>query len=187
MPTKIQDKCRQCSKLSVENTIAQARPVTGFARHGKLGDGCWVGELCHKRRTYYKKRDLYNRNRRLKYRGDQESEKQLESITIPSVPAVIIYFYRGRRDEPLHAMFVDLWVGQQRKTAREPVHTLGWKEAQVREYIKSAMVAERTAEGIASFSQQYEITISGVAATVELKPSLCPLNPYPLKVGDQTQ
>ncbi len=150
--------------------------MRAIASPGEQGDGCWVGELCHKRRTYYKKRDLYNRNRRLKYYGEKESSQQLESFNIPIVPAVIIYFYRGRKDEPLHAMSVELWIGQQKKAVREPVHTLGWKETNVREYIKSA---------IASFSQQYEITISGVAATVELKPSLCPLTPCPLKVeGD---
>lgn len=44
----------------------------------------------------------------------------------------------------------------------------------VREYIKSA---------IASFSQQDGFSIGGVVATVELNPSLCPLNPCPLKVG----
>ncbi len=103
MPIKVSDKCRQCSKLSVESAIA---------RHGTGGDGCWVGELCHKRRTYYKKRDLYNRNRRLKYYGERESSKQLESVNIPIVPAVIIYFYRRRKDEPLHAMSVELWAGQ---------------------------------------------------------------------------
>ncbi len=72
MPTKTSDKCRQCSKLAVENAIA---------RHGTQGDGCWVGELCHKRRTYYKKRDLYNRNRRLKYRGEKEAAVQLYLLT----------------------------------------------------------------------------------------------------------
>lgn len=174
--------------LSRENS---SQPVAVFyTQHGKSGDGCWVGELCHKRRTYYKKRDLYNRNRRLKYRSDRESAKQLESIAIPTIAAVIVYFYRGRKDEPLHAMSVELWVGQQKKDSREPVHTLGWKEANVREYITSAMVAERTAvgeasrrEGIASFSKRYDISISGVAATVELKPNLCPLAFCPLKVG----
>lgn len=167
MPTKASDKCRQCSKLSVKSAIA---------RHGTEGDDCWAGEPCHKRRTYYKKRDLYNRNRRLKYRGEKESAAQLNSITIPTVPAVIIYFYRQRKDEPLHALSVELWIGQQRKAAREPVHTLGWKEANVREYITSA---------IASFSQQYEVSIGGVAATVELNPHLCPLAPCPLKMGDE--
>lgn len=166
MPIKTSEKCRQCSKLSFEDAIA---------RHGTEGDGCWVGELCHKKRTYYRKHELYNRNRRLKHRSEKESAAQLESIAIPTVPAVVVYFYRGRKDDPLHAMSVELWVGQQKKDSREPVHTLGWKEANVREYIKNA---------IASFSKQYDITISGVAATVELKPSLCPLNPCPLKVGE---
>jgi hypothetical protein len=166
MPSKIQEKCRQCSKLSVTDAIA---------RHGETGDGCWIGELCHKKRTYYKKRDLYNRNRRLKYHGEKESAVQLESITIPTVPAVIIYFYRGRKDEPLHTMSIELWIGKQKKAAREPVHTLGWRETNVREYIRSA---------IASFSQQYGVSISGVAATVELNPRLCPLTPCPLKADE---
>ena len=54
-----------------------------------------------------------------------------------------------------------------------PKFSLGWKEANVREYIKSA---------ISDFSQQYEVIINGVAATVELSPNLCPLDPCPLKV-----
>ena len=175
MPTKTSDKCRQCSKLTVESAIA---------RHGTDGDGCWVGELCHKRRTYYRKRDLYNRNRRLKYHGEKESAAQLSSIDIPTIPAVIIYFYRGRKDEPLYSLSVELWVGQQKKDSREPVHTLGWKEANVREYIKSAIAQARPVTGFAFFSQQYGFSIGGVAA-IELNPSLCPLAPCPLKAGDE--
>ncbi len=79
---------------------------------------------------------------------------------------------------------MELWVGQQKKAVREPVHTLGWKEANVREYIKSAIAQART-QGFTSFSQQYEVTINGVAATVELNPRLCFLDPCPLKVGEQ--
>jgi len=165
VPTKSSEKCRQCSKLSLE---------TAIANHGESGDGCWVGELCHKRRTYYKKRDLYNRNRRLKYRGEKEATAQLDAIAIPTVPAIVVYFYRQRKDEPLHAMSVELWVGQQQKAKSEPVHTLGWRETQVKEYITNA---------IALFNRQYEVSISGIAATVELNPSLCPLDPCPLKIG----
>ena len=165
MPTTASDKCRQCSKLSVENAIAL---------HGESGDGCWSGELCHKRRTYYKKRDLYNRNRRLKYQGEKESAAQLDFTDIPTVPAIIVYFYRQRKDEPLHAVSVELWIGQQRKVVREPVHTLGWTGAHVKEYITGA---------IALFTKQYEVSVNGVAATVELNPGLCPLNPCPLKMN----
>lgn len=163
MPAKTSEKCRQCSKLSVESAIA---------RHGEQGDGCWAGERCHKRRTYYRKGDLYNRNRRLKYRFEKEAAAQLESIDIPTIPALVIYFFRQRKDEPLHAMSVELWIGQQKKVKSEPVHTLGWKETQVREYITNA---------IAHFSRQYEVSISGIAVTVELNPQLCPLFPCPLK------
>lgn len=162
MPAKNSEKCRQCSKLSFEEAIA---------RHGELGDGCWVSELCHKKRTYYKKRDLYNRNRRLKYQGEKESAAQLTDI--PIVPALVVYFFRQRKDEPLHAMSVELWIGQQKKAVREPVHTLGWTGANVKEYITGA---------IALFNKEYTVSISGIAATVELNPSLCPLDPCPLNI-----
>ncbi len=164
MPTRGRDKCKQCSKLSIEQVLQ---------KHGAEGDGCWEGKLCNKRRTYYKKRDYYNRNRRLKYRGEKESAAQLHSITIPTVPAVVIHFYRQRKDEPLHALKVELWVGQQKQATLQPVHTLGWTEAQVKDYIKKALT---------SFCQKYEVKISGIAATVELAPCLCPLLPCPLKI-----
>lgn len=167
MPTRASEKCRQCSKLSAEKAIAL---------HGELSDGCWSGEPCHKRRTYYKKRDLYNRNRRLKYRGEKELKSQLDSFDIPVVPAVIVYFYRQHKDEPLHGISVELWVGQQKKATREPVHTLGWTGAHVKDYITGA---------ITYFSRQYEVSINGIAATVELNPNLCPLDSCPLKSDAQ--
>jgi hypothetical protein len=51
---------------------------------------------------------------------------------------------------------------------------LGWSEGNVKKYIR---------EMIAQFSLQYEVQISGIAATVELNPSLCPLVPCPLKIS----
>lgn len=94
-------------------------------------------------------------------------------IAVPTVPALVVYFYRQRKDEPLHAVSVELWIGQQKKAVREPVHTLGWTGAHVREYITGA---------ISQFNRQYEVNINGVAATVELNPGLCPLTPCPLKM-----
>ncbi len=158
MPARGSDKCRQCSKLSLEQALE---------KHGEQGNGCWDGEPCHKRRTYYKNRERYNRSRRLKYIGDKESSAQLEGISIPTIPAVIVHFYRQRKDEPLHALGIELWIGQQKKAALQPVHTLGWTEGQLKGYIRDA---------IFQFSQKYGVQISGVAATVELNPSLCPLS-----------
>jgi transposase len=71
MPSRGSDKCRQCSKLSLEQALQ---------KHGAEGDGCWSGEPCHKRRTYYRHRDRYNRDRRLKYMGDKHSSALLYQI-----------------------------------------------------------------------------------------------------------
>jgi hypothetical protein len=164
MPARGSDKCRQCSKLSLEQALE---------KHGPDGTGCWNGEPCHKRRTYYKNRDRYNRDRRLKYMGDKHSSALLDGIDIPTIPAVVIHFYRQRKDEPLHALGIELWIGQQRKASLQPVHTMGWTEGQVKGYIKDA---------ITQFSHKYEVQITGVAASIELSPNLCPLLPCPLKI-----
>jgi hypothetical protein len=59
MPKTTSEKCRLCARLSAEEAIA---------RHGPDGTNCWVGEPCYKRRTYYRNRDRYNRNKRQQYR-----------------------------------------------------------------------------------------------------------------------
>ena len=127
MPARSRDKCRQCSKL----TLVQA-----LEKHGPEGNGCWEGEPCHKRRTYYRHRERYNRSRRLKYKGEQESVAQLEGISLPTIPAVIIHFYRQRKDSELHALGSELWVGQRKRESLPPVHTLGWTEGDVKNYIR---------------------------------------------------
>ena len=93
----------------------------------------------------------------------KDSASQLDAISIHTVLALVVYFFRQREDKLLHALSVELWVGQQKPGSREPVHALGWRQANVREYIKSAS---------ASFFQQYGVSISGGAATVELSPNL---------------
>jgi len=51
MPARGSEKCRQSSKLSVEQALQ---------KYGYQGTDCWEGEPCHKRRTYYRNRDRYN-------------------------------------------------------------------------------------------------------------------------------
>jgi hypothetical protein len=98
----------------------------------------------------------------------------LNGIDIPTIPAVVIHFYRQRKDEPLHALGIELWIGQQRKTSLQPIHTMGWTQSQVKGYIKDV---------IAQFSHEYLVQITGVAASVEINPSLCLLLPCPLKIN----
>jgi len=162
MPARSSESCRQCSKLSLEQALL---------RHGPEGTGCWEGEPCHKRRTYYRNRDRYNRNRRLKYQQSKQSGVQLQDIPTPTIPAVVVRFYRERKDAPLHALDVMLWMGEE-KHLTKAVHTLGWTEGQVKAYLR---------EAIAHLSEVHGVRITGIAATVELDPALCPLDPCPLK------
>jgi len=164
MPSHARERCRQCGKLSLEKALQ---------KHGSEGDGCWEGEPCHKRRTYYRHRERYNRSRRLKYKGEKETSAQLAGIQIPSIPAVVIHFYRKRKDDDLHALGAELWVGQQKQESLPPVHTLGWTEGDVKAYIR---------ELVKEYARKYELQISGIAATVELDPCLCLLTPCPLKL-----
>ena len=164
MPAHGREKCRQCSKLTLEQALQ---------KHGTPGDGWYQGQLCHKRRTYYLNRERYNRSRRLKYRGEKETGAQIEGISLPSIPAVVIHFYRQRKDAQLHALGSELWVGQQKRESLSPVHTLGWTEGDVKTYIRK-MVQE--------YARKHELQISGITATVELDPSYCPLSACPLKV-----
>ena len=166
MPSQARERCRLCSKLSLEQALQ---------KHGTEGTGCWEGEPCHKRRTYYKNRERYNRSRRIKYNEELEEATQLKGVSIPSIPAVVIYFYRQRKNDQLHAIRADLWVGQQKKASYPTVHTLGWTERLVLDYIRQA---------VSVFSREKEVEISGIAATVELDPQTCPLLNCPLKTQD---
>ena len=62
VPKTGSERCRRCAKLSLEQAIAL---------HGPDGTGCWEGSPCHKRRSYYKNRDRYNKQRRKQYRVNQ--------------------------------------------------------------------------------------------------------------------
>lgn len=49
---------------------------------------------------------------------------------------------------------------------------------------ESFLISPGTPHAIAQFNQQYGVSISAIAATVELNPSLCSLSPCPLKQGE---
>jgi len=159
MPTRSSEKCRQCSKLSLEQALQ---------KHGLEGTNCWEGEPCHKRRTYYRHRDRYNKTRRLKR---QSSENAPLQVPITPAPAAVLYLYRERVDAPLHAIGAELWLGQEKVAAIEPVHCLGLTSRQVAAYLQEVLQV---------FSHKYEVSISKFAAQVELDPSRCPILPCPL-------
>ncbi len=153
------EKCRLCSKLSI--TQAQER-------HGSEATGCWNDAHCHQRRSYYRSRELYNKSRRLKR---QSPENIPLEVPITPAPAAVLHLYRERVDAPLHAIGAELWMGQDKVAAIEPVHCLGLTSRQVATYLQEVLQV---------FSHKYEVAIAKFAAQVELDPSRCPIAPCPL-------
>ncbi len=153
------EKCRLCSKLSI--TQAQEH-------HGTEGTGCWDDAHCHQRRSYYRSRDRYNKSRRLKRQSPENTPLQ---VPIPPAPAAVLHLYRERVDAPLHAISAELWLGQEKVAAIEPVHCLGLTSRQVAAYLQEVLQV---------FSHKYEVSISKFSAQVELDPSRCPISSCPL-------
>jgi hypothetical protein len=169
MPKSQSERCRLCAKLSVEEAIA---------RHGPSGSNCWVGEPCHKRRSYYRNRDRINASKRQQYRGvavsaEVDDGKGTVLTVVPTVvPAAVLYLYRARVDDPLHAIGAELWLGQSKVAQIEPVHTMGLMPAQIKVFLKDILTAfsgQVPGGGVTQFEVQKE-----------LSPDCCPIRPCPL-------
>lgn len=154
------EKCRRCAKL----TAAEARQ-----RHD-----CWSDEAnrCHRQRSYYRSRDLYNKTRRLKYRAGKGDEVSVVAISPPAAPAAVLHLYRARVGDPLHAVSAELWVGSKKVAEIEPVHTFGMTGSQVKTYLRQVLQA---------FSQQQGLELKKFETQKELNPGTCPIHPCPLR------
>ncbi len=157
MPKSQSEKCRLCTKLSAEEAIA---------RHGSSGTGCWVGEPCHKRRSYYRNRDRYNASKRQQYRVTAGHEPVVLAITSPAVASAELHLYRARVDAPLHAIGAELRMGDRVVAKIEPVHAQGLSAAQVKEFLREVLSAlsGQAGENLGKFDVQQERS-----------PGLCPV------------
>jgi hypothetical protein len=169
VPKAQSEKCRLCSKLAIAQVLE---------RHGSNGTNCWVGEPCHKRRSYYRNRDRYNASKRQQYRGvaveaEVDDGKGTVLTVVPTVvPAAVLYLYRARVDNPLHAIGAELWLGQSKVAQIEPVHTMGLMPAQIKVFLKDILTA---------FSGQVpEGGVTQFEVQKELSPDCCPIRPCPL-------
>jgi len=168
------EKCRLCAKLTSQE--AQQR-------HGIEGDGCWDEKYCHNRRSYYRHRGVRNHVRKQRRRGQQMeqnvsgaevvgSERVVTlKIPAPAIPAAVVHWYRETKDSPLHALGVELWVGNDRTAQIEPVHCLGLTEM----HIKTLLVRILDA-----FSEHCGMKVERFRSAVELHPLNCPIRPCPL-------
>ena len=144
MPKSSSEKCRLCAKLSTEDAIAL---------HGPSGTNCWVGEPCHKRRTYYRNRDRYNSDKRRAYRQSTGQELTVLTIAPPAVFSAELHLYRARMDAPLHGIGAELRKGDVVVAKIEPVHAQGLSAAQVKGFLKEVLSAfsEQADESLGKF------------------------------------
>jgi hypothetical protein len=157
MPKTASEKCRLCAKLSHENAITL---------HGPDGTNCWVGEPCHKRRSYYRNRDRYNGNRRTVYDLKTGKQPVVLAIAPPAVASAELHLYRARVDAPLHAIGAELRLGELVVVKIEPVHAQGLSAAQVKGFLREILIAfsVQAAEDLGKFDVQQERS-----------PGLCPI------------
>lgn len=116
------EKCWACSLL----TATEARKL-----HGENGDSCWQDDICHSRRSYYRK----GRGRSLQ----RKSTLAEVVVPLPEFPYVVLHTYLDRNRQPndevvIHAICAELWVGSTPKAMTQPQHTFGLPPRLVREY-----------------------------------------------------
>ena len=157
MPKTASEKCRLCAKLSTEDAIAL---------HGPSGTNCWVGEPCHKRRSYYRNRDRYNSDKRRAYRQSTGQEPTILTCVLPAVVSAELHLYRARMDAPLHAIGAELRKGDVIVAKIELVHAQGLSAAQVKGFLK---------EVLSAFSEQAGESLGKFDVQQERSPGLCPI------------
>ncbi len=116
------EKCWACSLL----TATEARKL-----HGEDGDSCWQDDICHSRRSYYRK----GRGRSLPRKPAIDEV----AVPLPEFPYVVLHTYLDKPRQPndevvIHAICAELWIGSTPKAITQPQHTFGLPPRLVREY-----------------------------------------------------
>ncbi|MGB8701465.1 MAG: hypothetical protein WCD18_18785, partial [Thermosynechococcaceae cyanobacterium] len=124
------------------------------------------GEKCHKRRTYYRNRDHYNRDKRQQYRQKTGQEPVVLAIAPPMVAAAELQLYRARVDAPLHAIGAELRMGDRLVARIETIHAQGLSAAQVKGFLRDVLLA---------FSVQAGDDLGKFDVQQERSPGMCPI------------
>lgn len=167
MPKTASEKCRLCAKLDITDVLL---------KHGPQGTNCFEGELCHKRRTYYGKRALYNRSRREKYRQKAGKTPQTIQIPLPKTTWAEVTFYRETKNSPTHAISLEVrrseWDNKQKKMVERvlinqpPFHAKGMTEV---------IVGKAMREALLKFNEVLGTRLTKYEILNERHPSLCPI------------
>jgi hypothetical protein len=164
MPKTTSEKCRLCAKLSAEEAIA---------RHGPgSSTNCWDGEKCHKRRTYYRKRDQYNKDKRQQYRKSTGKEVIHLNLSVPANAKAELFLYRKNKSVAPHAIVGQLTLGG--KVYLDGIHPEKHFNKRDPEEFK-AQCNQYTQQFFAAFSGLAETTVQAFDFIHERSPSLCPI------------
>ncbi|MGI0493619.1 hypothetical protein ACN4EG_17705 [Alkalinema pantanalense CENA528] len=172
MGRRTNEKCWACSLLSAN----EARTLHDAALGG---DGCWKDEICHSRRSYYRKGK------------DQKRQKAAIAeltVPLPVMPYVVLHTYADKprqvQDEVvIHALYAELWMGNQPIARTGPQHTFGLPPRLVKAYAKQLLDAlyDRYGNGRRSGFERFASQVQHSIAQCPIRP--CPyhgahLNPY---------
>jgi hypothetical protein len=111
--------CLTCSKLDV--SVAKLKT-------------CWDEKRCHKRRSYQRNKIEVNRKR------SKLGSAEIINIEAPKVYHGILQLWReNREDAPLHAIGVEVKLGDNPIALISPVHCANWMPSQVHQYIEEIL------------------------------------------------
>jgi hypothetical protein len=97
---------------------------------------------------------------------------EVDLLPSPHTSSAVLVMYQATADAPLHAIGAEVWQGNEKKAIIKPVHCLGMRSPQIKEYIAHKMLPILHQHfGIASFEREYKV----------LHPHQCPLEVCPLK------
>jgi hypothetical protein len=137
--------CAACSKLDVS---------TAKIKH------CWDDKRCHNRRSYQRNKVEVNRKR------SKLGSAEIISIEAPQVYHGILQLWREpREDAPLHAIGVEIKLGDDTIAIIPPVHCAGWLPSQVYQYLDKILEL---------MSQNYQF--KKFSSTRILTPSQCSID-----------
>jgi len=169
MGRRTNEKCWACSLL----TTTEARQLHEAAIGG---DGCWNDDVCHSRRSYYR------RGRGLRQRRKAGAIAEVQ-VPLPEVPYVVLQTYveqprQSNDGVVIHAMGAELWRGERAIARTQPQHVFGLSPRLVKDYARQLLEAlyEHYGEGRRSgferfaWEQQHSVAQCPVCAAVsELK------------------
>jgi hypothetical protein len=112
MPASVGHNCSACSKLDVSEA--------------KLKH-CWDDKRCHRRRSDQRRRAERSLN---------SSKAEILTIDPPQIYHGVLQLWREpREDAPLHAIGLEIKLGDESIALVSPVHCAGWMPSQVHQYI----------------------------------------------------